>query len=231
MGIVHYRPEMPKPPVVLSRTQHVYEQIRIQILNGHLTSGQKLVISELNHLLSANQSAVREALSRLTSEGLVEAEPQRGFRVAPMAIEDLQHLTEVRLLIEGPCVASAIANGTITWEQTIVAVSHGLLRTPRYDADGNVTQEWATAHHEFHKALVATCENPWLLRVRQTLMLQSERYRWFSISTPDMRRELEKEYARITDAFLTRDADLATRLMCDHIRTTAEIVLGAGVTG
>lgn len=216
-----------KPPAA-SRTQHAYEQIRTLLLNGRLRPGQKLVISELCQSVSANQSAVREALSRLTSESLVESEPQRGFRVAPMTPEGLHHLTEVRLLIEAPCVRSAIENGTIVWEQAIVAALHGLLRTPRHDQLGNVTQEWADAHHQFHSALVATCDNSWLLRVRQTLMLQSERYRWFSIATPDKRRDLEKEYSEIADAFLARDVELATKLMSAHFRTTEDIVLRSG---
>ena len=214
------------PPA--SRTQHAYEQIRAQLLNGKLAPGLKLVISDLCERFSANQSAVREALSRLTSEGLVEAKPQRGFRVAPVAPEELNHLTQVRLLIEEPCIRCAIAHATIAWEQAIVAALHGLLRTPRHDAAGNVTQEWADAHHNFHHALVATCDNPWLLRMREMLMLHSERYRWFSIATPGMRGDLSQEYTRIADAFLARDAEGAIRLMKEHYVRTAEIVLGEG---
>ncbi|AOH87161.1 hypothetical protein AWL63_23625 (plasmid) [Sphingomonas panacis] len=219
-------PNAKKSPA--SRTQHVYEQIRVDLLNGRLPPGDKLVISELCQRFSANQSAVREALSRFTSEGLVDAQPQRGFRVAPVAPEDLHHLTEVRLLVEAPCIRSAIENTTIAWEQAIVAALHGLLRTPRHDDTGNVTQEWADAHNHFHRTLVATCDNPWLLRMRDMLMLQSERYRWFSLAMPDKRHDLGKEYSRIADAFLAHDAELAIDLMSDHFRRTAEIVLHSG---
>lgn len=210
-----------------SRTQHVYEQIRVDLLNGRLQPGEKLIISELCQRFSANQSAVREALSRFTSEGLVDAQPQRGFRVAPVAPEDLHHLTEARLLIEAPCVRSAIGNNSIAWEQAIVAALHGLLRTPRHDETGNVTQEWADAHNHFHRTLVATCDNPWLLRMRDMMMMQSERYRWFSLAMPDKRHDLGKEYTRIADAFLAHDVTLAIELMTDHFRRTTEIVLNA----
>jgi len=220
---------MSRNPSPASRTQRAYEQIRSHLLNGRLPPGQKLVISDLCERFAANQSAVREALSRLTSDGLVDAEPQRGFRVAPIRPEDLNHLTEVRLLIEAPCIRSAIANATIAWEQSIVAALHGLLRTARHDSNGDVTQEWADAHHRFHRSLVANCSNPWLLRMREMLMLQSERYRWFSIATPDKRHSLEKEYSQIAEAFLARDVDLATKLMCAHFRKTTEILLSADV--
>lgn len=224
-----YLPIMPndkKSPV--SRTQHVYELIRVELLNGRLRPGEKLVISELCQRFTANQSAVREALSRLTSEGLVDAQPQRGFRVAPIAPEDLDYLTQARLLIEGPCIRSAIDNGTIAWEQAIVAALHGLLRTPRHDGEGSVTQEWADAHNHFHQTLVATCTNPWLLRMRDMLMLQSERYRWFSLAEPDKRHDLGMEYRRIADAFLARDADLAIERMTDHFHRTTRIILHSG---
>ncbi|RYL96956.1 GntR family transcriptional regulator [Sphingobium fuliginis] len=225
-GKVNYQGRMAEKSPAPSRTHRVYEQIRSRLLNGALPPGQKLVISDLCENLGANQSAVREALARVTAEGLVTAEPQRGFRVSEIAAEDLHHLTDVRLLIEEPCIRSAIANATIAWEKGIVAALHGLLRTPRNDDDGKVTQEWADAHHAFHHALVATCDNPWLLRVRDMLLLQSERYRWLSISSPSKRSNLEKEYSKLADAFLAHDADLAIKLMREHYLMTTKIVLG-----
>lgn len=208
-----------------SFTQSVYEQIRTMLLNGSLRPGDKLKISDLCETLSANLSAVREALSRLTSEGLVVAEPQRGFRAAPVTADDLRYLTEARIHIEGLCLERAIKLGGIAWETGIVASLHTFLRTPR---SADTVEQWAIAHNEFHRALVAACDNSWLLRMREMLATQSERYRWLSVTATNRKRDLDKEHSRLSEAVLARDPQLASKLMKAHLNLTTEILLEAG---
>ncbi|MET0307447.1 MAG: FCD domain-containing protein [Sphingomonas sp.] len=212
-----------------SLTQSAYEGLRTQLVSGALRPGAKLKISDLCQSLSANMSAVREALARLTSEGLVVAEPQRGFSVAPITADDLRHLTEVRVPLEEMCIRRSIALGDIDWEAAIVAALHGLLRTERYDETGKVRAEWAEAHNRLHKALVAACDNPWMLRLRENLATQGDRYRWVSVAASGLKRDLDGEHRRLADAFLSRDADLAVALMTDHIHQTTEVLLNEGL--
>lgn len=207
-----------------SFTQSVYEDLRIKLLNGSFRPGDKLKISELCDVLSANLSAVREALSRLTSEGLVVAEPQRGFRAAPITADDLKSLTEARIIVEAHCLERAIKLGGISWETGIVAALHTLLRTPRSEA---VIERWAEVHNEFHRALVAACDNPWLIKMREILTLQGERYRWLSVTTANKKRDLDKEHTKLSEAVLARDTVLATQLMRSHLLLTSKILLGA----
>src|SRR5690349_6839687 len=63
-------------------TQRAYEELRADILSCRIPPGAKLKIQDLCTKFSVSLGAIREALSRLTSEGLVTAEPQRGFRAA-----------------------------------------------------------------------------------------------------------------------------------------------------
>lgn len=101
---------------------------------------------------------------------------------------------------------------------------HTLLRTPRF---GDVTEQWATAHNEFHGALVAACDNSWLLRMREMLATQGERYRWLSVTTADKKRDLDKEHSKLSEAVLARDPTLAVKLMKAHLLLTSEILLQA----
>ena len=66
-------------------TQGAYEQLRADILSCRLLPGSKLKIQELCIRCAVSLGAIREALSRLTSEGLVVARPQRGFKAAPIS--------------------------------------------------------------------------------------------------------------------------------------------------
>jgi len=133
---------------------------------------------------------VREALSRLTSEGLVVAEPQRGFRVAPISAAELRDLTGVRAHIEGLCLDRAIAVGDVGWGAQLVAAFHCLSRTPERESDDRerMSEAWSVAHAAYHKTLVSACDSPWLLRLRETLYAQSERYRRLSVSSADCAR-------------------------------------------
>jgi len=214
-----------------SRTSEVYEEIRSDILSSRLKPTEKLVISELCSRLGVSLGAVREALSRLTSEGLVTMEPQRGFRVSPIAQAELEDLTRVRATIETLCLQNAIANGTVKWEAGIVSALHELSQIALLDADntGRISAEWADAHRRYHEALVAACDSPWLLRLRDTLYVQSERYRHYSVPADSKSRDLDREHREIADAAIARKTDLATKLLCEHLNKTTKILLDSSL--
>jgi DNA-binding GntR family transcriptional regulator len=102
-------------------TQRAYAGLKADILACRLRPGERLVISDLCEQLGASLGAVREALSRLTSDGLVTSEPNKGFRVSSITQEELEDLTRVRGIIEGLCLASAIGAGDLKWETGIVS--------------------------------------------------------------------------------------------------------------
>src|SRR5271156_3357711 len=83
-----------------TRTGQVYEVIRGELLNGGLRPGQKLTMAGLTGRFGVSQSVIREALTRLTEQGLLIATPQRGFRVRDLSIQDIAELTETRIQVE-----------------------------------------------------------------------------------------------------------------------------------
>lgn len=210
-----------------SLTQDAYERLRADLLACRLRPGARLKISDLCQSLSVSLSAVREALSRLTSEGLVVAEPQRGFRVAPISAGELRDLTGVRAQIEGMCLERALAVGDVGWESRLVAAFHRLSRTPeRAPGDPQrMNEEWSAAHAAYHEALVGGCDSPWLLRLRGLLYAQSERYRRLSVPLAEIARDLNREHRDIMEAALARDAERAKTLMKEHIELTTRVLL------
>lgn len=214
-------------PASSSLTQDAYERLRADLLACRLQPGARLKIGELCQSLSVSLSAVREALSRLTSEGLVVAEPQRGFRVTPISPGELRDLTGVRAQIEGMCLERAIAVGDVGWEAHLVAAFHRLSRTPeRERADPQrMSEAWSAAHAGFHEALVGACDSPWLLRLRAILYAQSERYRRLSVPLAEIARDLNREHQDIMEAALARDAGCAKALMAQHLELTTRVLL------
>jgi DNA-binding GntR family transcriptional regulator len=214
-----------------SLTQDAYERLRADVIGGRVKPGQRLKIVDLCTAMGVSLSAVREALARLTADGLVTCEPQRGYRAAPIAIDDFRHLQDARIEIESLCIERSIKVGEIPWETGIVAALHGLNRTSAIapPCGRPVSADWAAAHTAFHQALVSACDNTWLLGIRASLYAQSERYRWFSLQSGQPRK-LGDEHASLADAVLSRDAARARKEIAAHINSTTEIVMLQGLT-
>ncbi|MEA3178815.1 MAG: hypothetical protein QOI59_2338 [Gammaproteobacteria bacterium] len=214
-----------------SLTQFAHDRLRADVLACRLKPGERLVISQLCEKLQVSLGAVREALSRLTSEGLVIAEPQRGFRVAPISAEDLRDLTAVRLEIELLCLKDSIAHGDVAWEAGLVSAHHMLSRTPQKAPDDKrlLNESYAVVHRSFHEALVAACKSPWLLKLRALLYDQSERYRRLSVPLAERERDVNGEHKAIMDAALARDVPRAAALFTSHLERTSQILLHTAI--
>lgn len=211
-----------------SQAEDAYEQIRAALLNCRLAPGEKLNITELSAEMGFSPGAVREALSRLTADGLVEAEAQKGFRAARISAEDLADLTRARAGIEALCLGEAIERGDLAWEARVLAAHHRLSRTPMNMKKGaTLNEEWLVAHADFHLALAEGCGNRWLLRLRGGLYEQSERYRHMSVPLDPGDRDVAAEHRAICEAALARDKALAVELLRAHIERTTRIILDA----
>ena len=209
-----------------SLTRAVYEALRADILACRLAPGERLKVNDLCARLDVSLGAVREALSALAAEGLVVAEAQRGFTVASVSAADLEDLTRTRIEIESLCLRRAIAAGGVGWEAGVVGAFHGLSRTPERTPgdEKRLSDEWTAAHRAFHEALVAACDSPWLLRLRELLYAQSERYRRLSVPAARRDRNVEAEHRALMEAALARDPERATRLMAEHLSLTAALL-------
>jgi DNA-binding GntR family transcriptional regulator len=215
--------------VASSSTQadQAFQLIRAEILSCRLIPGAKIKINEITARFGINLGAVREALSRLSAEGMVIAEVQKGYRVAPVSIDELIDLTKTRIMIEQTCLRAAIEKGDVEWETKVVAAFHRLHRlSESAPGDPRLPNEaWLSAHAVFHAALANGCDSRWLLRLREILYVQTERYRCLSLPLRKMDRDVDAEHKGITDAALARDADKACELIADHLAKTTDILV------
>ena len=217
----------PDPPDSL--TQAVYRAMRADLLACRTRPGEKLRITILCGRYGASSGAVREALSRLTAEGLVTLEPQRGFQAATISADGLSDLTLARVEIESLCLRLAIEHGDLGWEERLLGSAHRLRRTPMRAPDdtARIDEAWAKAHEAFHEALVASCPNETLLLIRRQLYAQSERYRRLSVPLADVARDVEGEHRGLMLAALDRDTARAVKAIADHVNETTRILLKA----
>ncbi|HZX54403.1 MAG TPA: GntR family transcriptional regulator, partial [Ilumatobacteraceae bacterium] len=170
------------PLAAITRGEQVYTQLRTDILAGRLLPGTRLRFADLTERYDCSTSVLREGLSRLAEQGLVQSEPQHGFHVTSLSQEDLDDLTAARCELEGLVLKMSIEHGDIGWESNLVAAHHALERTPM-ETDGDpvvMSEDWTVAHFKFHEALLSGCPNQRLLAMALSLRDAAELYRRWS---------------------------------------------------
>lgn len=218
-------------------SEQAHDRIRRDILNGELFPGDKLQIEAISDRYSIGVAPVREALNRLSSEGLVERKSQRGFFVAEISMAALEELVKTRIWLETLALRESIQHGDEEWEEQLVLSYHRLARTNRRmpsEAGRELSEEWELRHKEFHMLLLNRCGSSWLLGFCSTMMDQAVRYRSLSMNVhPSLlrRQGAAAEHEALLGAAVDRDADRACRLLEEHYRTTLEGLRGVISTG
>jgi DNA-binding GntR family transcriptional regulator len=174
-------------------------------------------------------TVVREALTRLSAEGLVFLEPRLGFRVVELSAEHLVDLTRIRIEIETLAVRMAVRDGDRRWEADLVAAHHLLATTPietvlrHEDSD----DAWWVLHASFHRLLASGCCSPVLMDVRDRLWNATELYLRWSLDTDDPEYLIHgvDEHQAMVHAVVARDSDAIISLIATHIQSTANVLL------
>jgi GntR family transcriptional regulator, carbon starvation induced regulator len=206
-----------------SLTEDVYSELRVAILHGQMEPGTRLHLGELAASNGVSLGVIREAVTRLAGEGLLEATPQSGVCVRTLSAEHLADLTWARCEIEGVTVRESVLHGDTDWEAELVAAHHVLsVTSPR--AGDAINPAWMVAHRRFHTALAAGCPNLTLVDIRQRLFDEAELYRHWSARSGGSRRDIGAEHSDLLAAALAHDADRAAAMVQDHLRITARFV-------
>ena len=205
------------------------ERLRDDVIKCRLKPGDKLTFDDLKGRYGISISPLREALSRMASEGLVVLEDKRGFHVAPVSVSDLVDLARLRRHLECLALKESIERGDDEWEASIVATFHLQSKYDTQDNDGPaiMNEEWARRHREFHLALIASCGSPRLLELINSLNDHSDRYSRLAHVAQSAPRDSIGEHRDIMDAALARDAERAGGLLEQHFLKTTEIIMSA----
>jgi len=201
-----------------------FERLRAEVVSGNLAPGEKLHVEQLGHRYGISLSPMREALSRLSETGLVIAELQRGYRVAPMSIEEYRDIIETRLHIEKEALRRSLKAGDLEWEAAVVASYHRLTRVHGQVEAGRpeALAEWTKLNREFHAAIISACGSKWMMRFCLTLYDQTGRYHYGTRLNGTLPLEQSaREHKALFRAVLDRDARQAAKILEAHVRSAA----------
>ncbi len=199
-----------------SSTQRAYLALRNDIIFGRIPPGERLKIDTLKEVLNTGASPVREALSLLTSDQLVDRIDQRGFRVAKTSKEQFQEILKLRCTLEDLAVRDSLAHADASWEDALVLSHHHMSRARQRDPE-----TFETCHKAFHMALLAACQSPILLRFCAQLYDLNVRYRYLAGKSKGYsRRDVDAEHQDILDAAVERDVETVSDRLMEHYSKT-----------
>ena len=202
------------PLQIQSVVDHVYSALRERILSGDLPRGAKLRQASLADELGVSRTPLREALRRLSAEGLVEFEPNRGATVSELDFGDMRHAWSARVALEpGAARLAAERRHAPAIAAMRTAIAH------QRAAAGNKIESFA-ANRAFHLALAAASGNPHLTRFAEMLWVPRLGVPIYQAQAaePAGPQAWADEHERIADAIAGGDADAAERLTRAHVR-------------
>ena len=206
---------MNKPRNVVGAS--TYQRIKNDIIFGRLAPGAKLKLDGLRERYQASMSTLRETLSRLASEGFVDARDQRGFFVTPVSREDLIEIANLRILLECHALRLSVERGDADWEGNLVAAHHKLHLMERklLAGDDSQREDWKRCDWEFHLAMIEACGSRNLLSLHAVLYDKYLRYQMLVLTYRG--EDAVEEHRLMIDKALARDVEASAAALQRHV--------------
>ena len=191
-----------------NQTVQIYDRLRAAILSLDLVPGERLTERGLEGQFAASRTPVRAALLRLETQGLV-LRGDRGFAVAPIDLDEIGWVAELRAAVEPQAVRLAVARASDADIAALAALFDS------HDESGEVR-----ANGTFHERLAELSGNPLIVETVRGALTRIERTRWLDVRSPETRARAWEEHRAVVAAISDRDADSAARLVEEHILHT-----------
>jgi DNA-binding GntR family transcriptional regulator len=210
----------------LTSAERVADDLRDRILRGELPGGFRLGEADLAAGLGVSRTPVREALSRLAAEGLVEVAANRGARVATWTLAELEGIFDLRATLEPQLTAFAVPHAA---PEDVAALEELAERMnavgtpgPHQDLDALVPLNRA-----FHDRLVALAAHPALATaLAAAIHTPVVRRNFHAYDDASLRRSLG-HHCELVAALRVRDAEWARAVMTAHISNARAVMVRA----
>jgi len=205
-----------------TRVDHVYEQLRANIILGRHRPGSPLRLHELVEEYGVSLIPIREALRRLEVERLVENLPNRGARVATASAEEVEDAYETRRILESEALRQA-------WDfldDEVIERAETLL-LQMFDAFGaGDMRRGAECHRRFHFTIWQQANSTWLDHLIRILWSHTERYRNLALILHAPAPADDEYHTLLLDAIRRKDLGAALAHTRGELQESKALVIG-----
>lgn len=199
---------------LVTKNDFAYHRLKELIVTCELAPGETLQQSALAAKIGVSTTPLREAIRRLSGEGLIDLAAHKNTKVADVSADEARHLLEVRRALE-PLAAQLAA--TRRTREDMELIQRNLARLEPVYRDVDALQ----AHREFHQAIYFASKNPILVEELERLWAKSDRYRVIALDKKDISLERESqikaEHQQIVEAIVDGDGDSAHAVTLLHV--------------
>lgn len=193
--------------------EQVASALRAAIVSGEMKPGERYSAPELAARFGVSATPVREAMLDLVKQGLVDVVRNKGFQVTVMSDEDLEHISQIRELLEPPMAAEAV--GMI--DAADLTELRGLAQQIVDAAAAADLIGYLDADREFHTRLLSATGNDRLVRIVDDLRAQTRLYGLAGLARDGRLVASAKEHLQMCDLIGEKDADGLEEVMRTHI--------------
>jgi DNA-binding GntR family transcriptional regulator len=192
-------------PIMLR--EQLYAQIRQDIIELRFAPGEVLIESELAQLFETSKTPIREALTSLQRDNLVEYKPNKGFTVTPISIRDIHEIFDTRVILE--CAVFRLAVQHIDDEK--INKLEKILEVTYDSNDPATLQPYMQANVDFHMEIALTAQNSRLCRYYDNLLGESQRLLYMDVKYHNIVSTWLISHERIINALKRRDAEAGAK--------------------
>jgi DNA-binding GntR family transcriptional regulator len=207
----------------LALPDRIYAALKHRILTCSMQPGQRIVEKDLCREMGVSRTPLREALNRLGLEGLIALTPFRGYAASAISVAQFRELCEVRRIIESESAALAARRATAADVATLRKGAE--LKYTRGSAE--TYEGYLRANSAFHLALVKSTGNALLEAVVMSSLDHHQRPLYLGLDVGVDAKASTAEHNDVVDAVEAKDADLARRLMLNHIARAEDRIVNA----
>lgn len=215
------------PPSVASPSivDRIHAYVRDEILAGRQTPGSALRQDEIAARLGVSKIPLREAFSRLESEGLVTLKPRRGYAVTSFDIDEIQEIFELRAIVEEHAGRLAAQHRTADDIERVIALQQQMVELDRAQPDYH--ERWCSLNHDFHGAIFQASGRRHVIKMALQLRDLVEPYIRLETAVSGDDEMADLEHRQIVSAFQAGDAQLTGNLCASHCYHTRDRLVGA----
>ena len=199
-----------------------YNDIRRRILCAEYGAANVVSVQELSQQLGMSRTPIRDALIRLEKEGLVELVPRQGFRVLPLAPNDMLEIYQILAGLEVAAICILIERGLTNAEEA--RIRKIVEQMEKALSNGNLSR-WSEADSKFHRLLIELAGNSRLRGIVEQFWDQTARVRALTLHIRAKPTKSTDNHGRLVDAIISRDVTRAVRIHTQQrLRSARELV-------
>lgn len=187
----------------ISLAEKAYLRVRQEIMAAGLTPGQIVSERELARRYNMSKTPIREALSQVCHDGLMQRLPGRGYMVTPITIKDIQDIFDLRLILELEAAKRAVENPS---PERIAELNK--LAGVRYHLDDPESHlRFLTTNRAFHLTLAEAAGNQRLVEQLEQLLIEMDRLFHLGLRLRDSSEEMVREHQEVVAALQSGDVE------------------------